>query len=74
MHNKIPKGIHVTGDARTLLLSDLKYKYLEHGMTIRALAEDSGRAYSTVHRMLGEAGVALRSKGGKPRGCGHGID
>lgn len=40
----------------------------EAGMSIRALAEWTGRSYGFVHRLLGEAGVRLRARGGPNRG------
>jgi hypothetical protein len=64
---KIGRGTRVTGDARLLLLADLRYRYLDLRMPLRVIAADTGRAYSTVHRMLTLDGVLLRSKGGKPR-------
>ncbi|MGV1004711.1 MAG: helix-turn-helix domain-containing protein [Candidatus Nanopelagicales bacterium] len=57
----------VTGDARDTLINDLKSKY-EQGASIRALSADSGRSYGFVHRLLTEAGVELRGRGGNTRG------
>lgn len=39
----------------------------EAGTSIRALAEETGRSYSSVHRILAEAGVTFRSRGGATR-------
>jgi predicted transcriptional regulator len=63
----LKKGSRVTGTAREKLASDLKKKY-EGGSSIRALAESTGRSYGFVHRMLTEAGVQLRGRGGATRG------
>jgi hypothetical protein len=63
---KIKKGTRVTGDARALLLADLKHRYVDQNKPIRTIVQETGRSYGTVHLMLSEAGV-LRSKGGNPR-------
>lgn len=62
----LKKGSRVTGDERGKLAEDLKSKY-ESGQSIRLLAQDSGRSYGFVHRMLSESGVALRGRGGATR-------
>ena len=46
--------------------SELRKKY-EKGASIRALAESTGRSYGFVHRVLSEAGVTRRSRGGATR-------
>ncbi len=61
------KGSRVTGSARERLAGDLKKKYGQ-GRSIRALAEETGRSYGFVHRMLTESGVTLRGRGGATRG------
>ena len=38
------------------------------GESIRSIAEESGRSYGFVHRILNEAEVTLRSRGGATRG------
>ncbi|RBM17033.1 hypothetical protein D7319_30120 [Streptomyces radicis] len=63
----LKKGSRVTGAARERLAADLKQKY-ESGASIRALAEETGRSYGFVHRMLSEADVTLRGRGGATRG------
>jgi hypothetical protein len=63
----LKKGSRVTGTAREQLASDLKSKY-EAGESIRALAQETGRSYGFVHRMLSESGVTLRGRGGATRG------
>src|SRR6266540_3509588 len=64
------KGSRVTGSARERLAADLKKKY--SGRSIRALAEETGRSYGFVHRMLTESGVTLRGRGGATRGKSKG--
>ena len=67
MAETLKKGSRVTGTAREQLASDLKSKY-EAGESIRALAQETGRSYGFVHRMLSESGVTLRGRGGATRG------
>jgi transposase len=37
------------------------------GASIRQIADEFGRSYGNVHRMLREAGVELRGRGGSVR-------
>ena len=67
MAESLKKGARVTGNERTKLAGDLKKKYAA-GASIRALAEETGRSYGFVHRMLSESGVTLRGRGGATRG------
>jgi Helix-turn-helix domain len=64
---ELTKGRRVTGAERDKLAADLKKKY-ESGVSIRALAESTGRSYGFVHRILGESGTTLRGRGGATRG------
>ena len=57
------KGTRVTGEDRSKLALDLKNRYLA-GESIRSLAAATGRSYGFIHRILTEAGVALRGRGG----------
>jgi hypothetical protein len=57
----------VSGGERDKLAADLKKKYLG-GQSIRALAAETGRSYGFVHRILSEANVPLRGRGGATRG------
>ncbi len=52
----LKKGARITGSQRDKLATDLKKKY-EKGASIRALAEQTGRSYGFVHRVLSETGV-----------------
>ena len=63
---ELKKGSRVTGGERDSLSNQLKRKY-EGGASIRALAEESGRSYGFVHRILSEAGATLRGRGGATR-------
>ncbi len=64
---ELKKGSRITGGERTSLADALREKY-EGGASIRALAEQSGRSYGFVHRILSESGVPLRGRGGATRG------
>jgi hypothetical protein len=64
---ELKKGSRVTGGDRESLTTDLREKY-ESGASIRALAEQSGRSYGFVHRILSESGASLRGRGGATRG------
>ncbi|WP_438470829.1 helix-turn-helix domain-containing protein [Streptomyces asiaticus] len=54
------------GDRRSAVRADFKREY-EAGTPIRVLAEVSGRSYGFVHRLLLEAGVTFRGRGGDTR-------
>jgi Helix-turn-helix domain len=64
--NAIRKGARITGSAREKLTADLRKKY-EKGLSIRALADGTGRSYGFVHRLLVDAAVPLRGRGGATR-------
>jgi hypothetical protein len=64
---ELKKGARITGGDRNKLAADLKRKYTS-GKSIRDLAGETGRSYGFVHRMLSEAGVSLRGRGGATRG------
>ena len=61
---KLKKHARITGPQRELLGAKLKKAY-EKGTSLRALAELNGRSYGFVYRVLIEAGVQMRSRGGK---------
>jgi hypothetical protein len=63
---ELTKGSRILGGARDTLGAELRKKY-EKGASIRALAESTGRSYGFIHRVLSEAGVTLRSRGGATR-------
>lgn len=60
------KGRRITGAERSSLAEDLSKRYTD-GESIRSLAESTGRSYGFVHRVLTEAGTALRGRGGATR-------
>ncbi len=63
---ELKKGVRVTGVERDKLSTGLKKKY-DSGASIRELAASTGRSYGFVHRVLSEAGVNLRGRGGPTR-------
>lgn len=66
MSNKAQTRRLTSGPDRDKLAADLKKKY-DSGASIRALAEETGRSYGGVHRLLQDAGATFRSRGGAPR-------
>lgn len=60
------KGARITGDARSALTAGIVQKY-QQGASIRALADSIGRSYGFVHRLLRDAGVDFRARGGATR-------
>ncbi|MFK0047812.1 helix-turn-helix domain-containing protein [Streptomyces sp. NPDC090741] len=59
------------GPERDQLVADLKEKY-DGGASIRELADETGRSYGGVHRLLVEGKAALRGRGGAHRAPGAG--
>ena len=57
------KGSRVTGAERDKLATDLKKRY-DGGVSIRSLAESTGRSYGFIHRILSDSGTAMRNRGG----------
>jgi hypothetical protein len=49
--------------SREQLLNELRSAY-EGGASIRSLVATTGRSYGSVHSMLRESGVTMRSRGG----------
>lgn len=66
MSNKTQARRLTPGPDRDKLAADLKKKYAA-GASIRALAEETGRSYGGVHRLLEDAKTTFRSRGGAPR-------
>lgn len=63
---ELKKGARITGSDRAKLSTEIKAQYRK-GASIRQLAETHGRSYGFMHRMLSEAGVELRQRGGRTR-------
>ena len=57
------RGRRIVGEERMTLAESYVAKY-SAGHSIRAIAEDSGRSYGFVHRVLTESGMELRARGG----------
>ena len=62
----VAQATRVVPSTRQRLVEELVKKY-KSGSSIRALAEATGRSYGFVHRVLSEAGVPLRGRGGATR-------
>ncbi|ADH68213.1 MULTISPECIES: helix-turn-helix domain-containing protein [Nocardiopsis] len=60
------KRPRLAGEDRSALAAQLKSRY-DAGESIRMLAAATGRSYGFVHRLLSEAGVELRGRGGPTR-------
>jgi hypothetical protein len=60
------RATRVTGEARADLTREVVSRY-EAGESIRELAASLDRSYGFVHRLLSEAGVGLRGRGGATR-------
>lgn len=54
---------HIRDDERDELREALKVRY-QAGSSIRELAEETGRSYGFCNRLLHEANVTLRPRGG----------
>jgi hypothetical protein len=60
------KGARITGEARRAIASEVRRRY-EAGESIRSLAEESGRSYGFIHRLLADDAVSFRARGGATR-------
>ena len=58
----------VRGDERRELTERVTAAYRQ-GQSIRVIASTIGRSYGFVHRLLAEAGVDFRTRGGARRGA-----
>ena len=57
----------ITGKDRDKITKQIATRYRK-GATIRELSTEYGRSYGWIHRILSEAGVTLRGRGGNTRG------
>ncbi len=62
----LQKGVRISGAQRDRLSADLTKSY-QSGKSIRELAAKHNRSYGFIHRVLLEAGVELRGRGGATR-------
>lgn len=60
------RGRQVIGQQRKELTDQVVAEYLD-GRSVRQIANTIGRSYGFVHRLLREAGVEMRSRGGPRR-------
>ncbi len=66
MDIELPRNKHLLGPARARFAAVLKKSYSQ-GSSVRELSEMTGRSYGWIHRMLKEAEVEFRSRGGSGR-------
>ncbi|GAA1192832.1 hypothetical protein GCM10009654_57630 [Streptomyces hebeiensis] len=62
----IPYGKHLSPSETEALLRKVIPLY-QAGASIRQIAKKTGRSYGGMHRMLSEAGVKMRGRGGGRR-------
>jgi hypothetical protein len=60
----------IKGDQRVHLANHLAEQY-RGGASIRDLGRRTGRSYGSIHQLLREAGVELRTRGGDQRSPGR---
>ena len=60
------RAARVTGEQRAELARSLEAQYRD-GASIRELSASTGRSYGFIHRLLTDAGVPLRGRGGATR-------
>lgn len=60
----IPRGTRLTGSQRELARQYVADRYRAFS-SVRSIADELGRAYGTVHRLLVEAEVERRPRGGQ---------
>ena len=63
----LSKGTRITGVERIKLTTQVVRAYGK-GASVRELAEQHGRSYGFIHRLLNEAEVTMRNRGGANRG------
>jgi hypothetical protein len=56
----------LVGEQRARFAAHLAARY-RAGRSIRMLMAETGRSYGAIHRLLGEAGVTMRTRGGDNR-------
>lgn len=61
--HKISERTRIAGAQRSKVTDEIAVMYRD-GKSIRDIARDAGRSYGWVHRILTEAGVTLRGRGG----------
>lgn len=62
----LKKGQRVSGDVLAKVSQEMKKAY-DKGKSIREIAGAHGRSYGFTHRVLKDAGVKLRGRGGATR-------
>ncbi|OEV09287.1 helix-turn-helix domain-containing protein [Streptomyces nanshensis] len=63
----VPPRTPLTGTQREQFSQKVVTAYCERRYSIREISEETGRSYGAIHRLLKDAGVELRGRGGGPR-------
>lgn len=66
METPLHKGARIAGPLRDEATREFVRRY-EDGESIRSIAAESGRSYGFVQKLLKEAGVQFRARGGATR-------
>ena len=59
----LPRGRHLTEKQRAAAVKHAARRYRQNA-SIRLIAQEMGRSYGFVHRLLTDAGIQLRPRGG----------
>ncbi|MEU5425897.1 helix-turn-helix domain-containing protein [Streptomyces olivoreticuli] len=65
---RIPKGKRLTPKEQQEFSADVATVYNKHHISIKRIAQQTGRAYGTIHALLLNVGVTLRPRGGVTNG------
>lgn len=60
---RIGKYSRIVGAERDTLKGRFASLYQDRGLSVRQIAEATGRSYGATHRLLVDAGVAFRPRG-----------
>lgn len=74
--NNIPqiyRGAHIKGAEKEQVTEFVTAQY-ENGKSIRDIADDLGRSYGSIRRLIQQSDTPLRSRGGSKRKKGRLID
>jgi hypothetical protein len=69
---RISPHVKLRGEERDRVAARLAARYRD-GRSIRDLMAETGRSYGAVYRLLGEAGVTMRPRGGDHGGGAVGV-
>lgn len=64
---EIAKWARLHGETRTVFQDECVQMYETHRMSLRQIAQETGRSYGSIHALLLDAGVRLRPRGNPHR-------